>query len=74
MDEHVDTDDLRLDALTASAGAWHIGIAVRAQGLHVASYVNLIPDQALQLGEWLVARAKARGAVFRTIDSDRIEF
>jgi hypothetical protein len=75
MDEHADTDDLRLDALTASAGACHIGIAVRgAQGLHPDTYVNLTPDQALRLGEWLVERAGERGAARRTIDNDRIEF
>ena len=49
MDEHVDTDDLRLDALTASAGAGHIGFAVRAQGLDLAAYVNHTPDQALTI-------------------------
>lgn len=70
----MDSDDLRLDALTASAGAWHIGIAVRAQGLHPDTYVNLTPDQAMRLGEWLVEQAKARGAMRRTIDDDRIEF
>lgn len=61
MHRHVDTDDLRLDALTASAGAWHIAIAIRANSLQPDRYVNLTPDQAMQLGEWMVEREGAWG-------------
>ncbi|MGT2477936.1 hypothetical protein ACU4GR_01480 [Methylobacterium oryzae CBMB20] len=74
MHRHADADDLRLDALTASAGGWRIGIAIRANSLQPDRYVNLTPDQAMQLGEWMVERAKARGAVSKAINTDRIEF
>lgn len=70
----MDTDNLRLAALTASATARQISIAFRGNGVQPDRYVDLTPDDALKLGAWLIERAEARGAKRQTIDADRIEF
>ncbi|AIQ93153.1 MULTISPECIES: hypothetical protein [Methylobacterium] len=58
----MDTDELHLDALTVSAGAWQISLIVRAKELQPEPYLDLTPMDALRLGDWLVARACERGA------------
>ena len=70
----MDRDNLRLDTIIATATARQINIAVKGNAVQPDRYVELTPDDALRLGEWLVERAKARGAAGRPIDDDRIEF
>lgn len=74
MDPQTDTDELRLDLLTASAGAWQVGLIMRIKGLQPDPHVDLTPNHALQPGEWLIARDKERRAAHRTIEGSKTGF
>ncbi len=70
----MDVDELRLDALAVTAGAWQISIIVRLKGLDPDPFIDLTPDEGLPLGEWLLTRANERGAAHQTIDGRKIGF
>jgi hypothetical protein len=70
----MDRDNLRLDTIIATATARQINIAVKGNAVQPDRYVELTPGDALRLGEWLVERAKARGAADQTIQGRKTGF
>ncbi|MHB2208049.1 hypothetical protein [Methylobacterium sp. CM6257] len=66
-------NNLHLDALTAITTAWQISTAMRTKGPRPEPCIDLTPDQALKLGEWLVDWAR-RGVTHQTIEGRKTGF